>query len=115
MTTYNCGFKNLKKDKTDEQIRHQLLEILRENDLIDTLFNEDLSPVDEADGFSTFDFNKLFLEISVEILDTIISLDISYDNGCVYRDYYLNGNIQSVEAEITVSFPEPNPDKWVKF
>lgn len=114
MTYYNCGFKPLKTDKTNDQIKQQLLAILKENDLIGTVFNNNLSALEDADDFSTFDFNELFLEISQEIPDTIISLDSHYDNGYIYRDYFLNGCSQSVDAEIIVRFPEPDPERWIK-
>lgn len=107
MAHYDCGFKTTEKaELTEEAVKAQLLQLLEEKELIGWLFDKDLSNDGDVDEVS---IREEMQEISSEMPDVLIWVDIYVDTVRIEREYYLDGNYQTVDA--IISFPDPDDDR----
>lgn len=109
MAHYYCGFKVMEKTKlSEEAVKAQLLQLLEEKELIGWLFDMDLSPEGDVEEVS---IRQEMQDISSEMVDVLIWVDIYVDTVRIEREYYLNSFYQNVDA--IISFPDPGDDWYI--
>jgi len=109
MANYYCGCEPLKNTKMKDAKAHLILiQQLKEHELLNWLFNEDsLSTEGEVNDVVLIE--QEMIDISLKLKDILIWVDIYASNIEIWRDYYLNGQTQMVEATLpNISFPDPS-------
>lgn len=109
MSHYYCGFQTTEKTElSEEAVKAQLLQLLKEKELIGWLFDSDLSAYGDVEEASIRDEMQ---DISSEMPDVLIWVDIYVDTVRIEREYYLDSYYQNVDA--IISFPDPSNDWFI--
>lgn len=110
MAHYYCGFKVTERTElSEEAVKAQLLQLLKKKELIGWLFDDDLSAYSDVEEDS---IREEMQEISLEMPDVLIWVDIYVDTVRIEREYYLAGNYQTVDAIISFPDPDDDPNSW---
>jgi len=110
MAHYYCGFKVTERTElSEEAVKAQLLQLLKKKELIGWLFDDDLSAYSDVEEDS---IREEMQEISLEMPDILIWVDIYVDTVRIEREYYLAGNYQTVDAIISFPDPDDDPNSW---